>query len=107
LNAGSVILDKTSYQGMTLSDHVFYGHIMLGWIATEDINIKLQLQGHSSYYHQSRQPMLGDTFFLTFGTSITINPCQQLDLAMSEDIKVSASPDASLIISWRSFPGQC
>jgi hypothetical protein len=34
---------------------------------------------------------------------IAINPCQQLDFAMNEDIKVNASPDASLLMNWRIY----
>ncbi|NOQ87476.1 MAG: hypothetical protein GQ550_01000, partial [Gammaproteobacteria bacterium] len=68
---------------------------------------KLQFQGHTSYYDQSQLTILGDTYFLTFGGTITINQCNQLDIAMSEDIKVNASPDASLVISWRSYTSHC
>ena len=74
---------------------------MLGWLITENVNLKLQLQGHTSYYDQSQLKILGDTYFLTIGGAITINQCNQLDIAVSEDIKVSASPDASFLISWR------
>ena len=107
LNTGLVLPGKDSYQNIPLSDHVIYGHIMLAWLLTEDINLKLQLQGHSSYYQQSQLDALGDTYFLTFGGAYNINRCQQLDFAISEDIKVGASPDASMIISWRSFIGEC
>jgi len=106
-NTGIVLPGNDNYQNMPLSDHVVYGHIMLAWLATENINLKLQLQGHSSYYEQSQLNILGDTFFLTFGGAYNISRCQQLDFAISEDIKVEASPDASMIISWRSFIGEC
>ena len=101
LNAGSVILGTDSYRNIPLSDHVFYGHVALGLIFNESINLKLQLQGHSSYYDQSQLNTLADTYLLTFGGTIKIGQCNQLDIAMSEDIKVDASPDASLLISWR------
>ena len=107
MNAGAVLLGTDNYNNIPLSDYALYGHAMLGWLVTENINLKLQLQAHSSYYDQSQLMILGDTYFLTFGGSITINQCNQLDLAFSEDIKVDASPDASLIISWRSFTSGC
>ena len=107
LNAGVVFLGADNYKNIPLSDQVFYGHATLGLVVNEDIDLKLQLQGHSSYYDQSRLKILGDTYFLTFGGSIKINQCNQLDIAMSEDIKVDASPDASLIISWRNFTSHC
>ena len=80
---------------------------MIGWLVTDNINLKLQLQGHTSYYDQSQLTILGNTHFLTFGGTITINQCNQLDFAVSEDIKVNASPDASFLVSWRSYTSGC
>lgn len=107
LNAGAVVLGSDNYKNIPLSDHAFYGHVMLGWLVTDTINLKAQLQGHTSYYDQSQLDILADTYFLTFGGSIKINRCNQLDIAMGEDINVNASPDTSLIISWRSFTSAC
>lgn len=107
LNAGAVILGTDNYKDIPLSDHALYGHVMLGWLVNENINLKLQLQGHTSYYEQSELQILGSTYFLTFGGTITINRCNQLDLAISEDVMVNTSPDASLIISWRSYTSGC
>ena len=102
INAGGVVLGTDDYQNIPVSDYVIYGHIMLGWLLTDSINLKAQLQGHTSYYDQSQLKILGSTYFLSFGGTIKINRCQQLDIAMNEDIKVDASPDASLLITWRS-----
>ena len=107
LNAGLVVLGKDNYQNMPLSDTAVYGHLMLGWLVMDKLSLKVQLQGHTSYYDQSQLTLLGDSYFLSFGTSIKINQCQQLDIAFSEDIKVNASPDASLLINWRSYPSAC
>ncbi len=107
LNTGAVILGASDYKNIPLSDYALYGHIMLGWAATENINLKVQLQGHTSYYERSQLNVLGDAWLLSFGGSININQCNQLDLAFTEDIKVDASPDASLLISWRSYTSGC
>ena len=107
LNAGAVILGSDNYQEIPLSDYALYGHIMLGWLITDSINLKVQLQGHTSYYEKSQLAILGDTYLLTIGTSIAINNCNQLDFAISEDIKVSSSPDISLLINWRSYTSGC
>ena len=107
VNTGAVILGTDNYKNIPLSDYALYGHAMLGWSVSDNIDLKLQLQGHTSYYDQSQLIILGDTYFLTFGGSITINQCNQLDIAMSEDIKVDASPDTSLIINWRSYTSHC
>lgn len=107
LNAGTVVLGSDNYRNIPLSDFAVYGHVVLGWLVTDNIDLKLQLQGHTSYYDQSQLIILSDTYFLTFGGSIKINQCNQIDVAMSEDIKVDASPDASLVISWRSYTSGC
>ena len=106
-NAGAVFLGQDDFNGVPLADYTFYGHAMLNWLLVEGFSLKLQLQGHSSYYDESQLTILGDTAFLTFGGTIKINQCQQIDIAMSEDIIVDASPDASLIISWHHFPAAC
>ena len=107
LNAGAVVLGKNTFNEIPLSDHALYGHAMLGWSITNNINLKAQLQAHTSYYEDSQLTILGDTYLLTFGSSITINNCHQLDFAISEDIKVSGSPDISLLINWRSYTSHC
>ena len=106
-NAGAVVLGQDNFDGIPLAEYTVYGHAMLNWLLTDGFSLKLQLQGHSSYYDESQLTILGDTAFLIFGGTIEINQCQQLDIAMSEDIIVDASPDASLIISWHHFPGAC
>lgn len=103
VNSGAVFLGKDKYQDIPLSDYALYGHVMLGWLVTDSIDLKVQLQGHSSYYDESELKILGGTYFLTFGTSINISECQQLDFAVSEDIKTDASPDATFLISWRGY----
>lgn len=106
-NAGAVFPGGSDYQGMVLADSVWYGHIMLGWLFNEALHFKLQLQGHTSYYPNSRTRILGDTYFLLFGGSININRCQKLDISVSEDIKVDASPDVSLLLNWRHYTSGC
>ena len=107
VNAGAVLPGESNYQQMPLSDYALYGNVTLGWFVSDNVQLKLQLQGHTSYYESSQLEILGDTYFLTFGTTIRINQCNQLDFAMNEDIKVGASPDASLLLNWRVFSAAC
>jgi hypothetical protein len=99
VNSGLVLPGTDEYNGMAISDYALFGSLMLNWNARESLGIKLQLQGHTSYYDNSRLKILGDTYLLTFGSSIRFD-CATLDIAMSEDVLVDASPDTSLIISW-------
>jgi hypothetical protein len=103
LNAGAVIPGQSNFHNIPLSDYTLYGHLMLGWLATDIINLKVQLQGHTSFYDQSQLKILDNTYFATFGGSLKINSCQWLDFAVNEDIKVDSSPDASFLFSWRGY----
>ena len=107
LNAGTVVLGQDYFNDIAVSDFTLYGYAMLNWLLTEGLSLKLQLEAHSSYYDNSELKILGDTALLTFGGTIDINQCQHIDIAMTEDIIIDASPDASLIISWHHFPGAC
>lgn len=99
-NAGIVVPGKSDFQGIALSDQVFFGHIMLGWSLNEALVLKAQLQGHTSYYDTSELKILSDTYFISLGGSYRVTLCDELTFALSEDLKVDASPDASLLISW-------
>ena len=65
LNAGAVVLGDNTYQNIALAGSAVYGHIMLGWQVHESIDLKVQLQGHTSYYEKSQLKILGDTYLLT------------------------------------------
>ena len=42
-----------------------------------------------------------------FGGAINIGKCSAIDIGFSEDIKVGASPDIGLLISWKSQYNGC
>lgn len=86
-----------------LEQQVFFGHIMLAWQAMDWLDLKIQLQGHTAYYNNSNLRLLGSTYLATFGGSLHLNSCNSLDIGVSEDIKVEASPDVSFLFSWRHF----
>jgi len=89
-----------------LSTYVAFGYLTLAWQPLDKLDIKAQLEAHSSYYKHSELRILGSTYLATFGGSVHINPCNSIDLAFSEDIKVEASPDISFLLSWR-YSGHC
>ena len=72
---------------------------MINWRAWDPVSLKVQLQAHSSYYRDSNLRILSDAYILNFGGTIYLD-CSTLDIAFSEDIKVDASPDGSLLVSW-------
>ncbi len=88
-----------------LSRQVLFGHVMLAWQALDWLDIKLQLEGHTSYYPDSGLRLLGSTYITTFGGTVHINQCNNIDIGVSEDIKVTASPDVSFLVTWRYMDG--
>lgn len=107
LNAGVTLPGPNDFQNIPLSDYAVYGHAMLGWLVTDTINLKVQLQGHTSYFDNSHLKILGSTYLITFGGTIRINNCDYFDIAMSEDIKTGGSPDAALLFGWRRNLSSC
>jgi hypothetical protein len=99
LNTGLVVTGGDDYKGMTLNDSALFGSAMINWRAWDPVSLKVQLQAHSSYYHDSNLRILSDAYILNFGGTIYLD-CSTLDIAFSEDIKVDASPDGSLLVSW-------
>ncbi len=96
--------DKTG-NNTSLNNQVFFGHAMLAWQATEWMAIKIQANGHSSYYKNNSLRLLGSTYTGSLGASFYINQCNSIDVSFSEDIKVSASPDVSFTLGWRHVDG--
>lgn len=101
LNAGFVLPGTDNYQGIPVSDYAIFAQSMLAWQLNQQFLLKAQLQGHSSYYDKSQLTILGDAYLLTIAGSMMINSRHSIELGLTEDIKVDASPDASLVLNWR------
>lgn len=71
----------------------FFGSVGLGWRAAERVTFKLQADGHTALYRGSSLPELGDAVQLQMGGTIKLPAETLLDLAVSEDVMVNASPD--------------
>jgi len=92
--------DKTK-NNENLETQVVFGHAMLAWQLVEWLDLKMQVNGHTSYYENNSLRLLGTTYVGTFGASFHVNSCNDIDVSVSEDIKVSASPDVSFMLNWR------
>ncbi len=101
-----IITGSRNANNSGISDQVLYGHAMLAWQVLDGLDLKLQLAGHTSYYKNSGLLLLGSTYFTTFGGTIHLNRCNNIDIGINEDIKVAASPDVSFLFTWR-HQGSC
>ncbi len=70
-----------------------------GWMFHPAWQLKAQLDHHSSVYH-SRTRALGEAGFqLTAGVSWLATEALQVDLALSEDLATTVTPDISLLLA--------
>ncbi len=73
---------------------VGFGSLGAGWAPRERFGLKLQLNGHSSFYRDSNLNEIDSgSVQLTVGASLGLTPATVLDLAVTEDILVDTAPD--------------
>jgi len=101
-----IVTGSRSANNSHISTYAGFAYVMVGWQPMNNLDLKVQLETHSSYYKNSTLRILGNTYLATFGGSVQINQCNSMDLAVTEDIKVDASPDVSFLLSWR-YSGGC
>ena len=101
-NVGMVFPGESVLAGLETEKVVGFGHVAAHYLPTPALALKLQLAGHTGYYRDTSMEFLGNALIIVFGGSLNLGRCSALDIGFSEDIDVGASPDASLLISWRS-----
>ena len=106
-NMGLVLPGDSVLTGLETEDLVFFGHAGAHIALNPTLALKLQLAGHSGYYKDTDLDFLGSAVIIIFGGAINIGKCSAIDVGFSEDIKVGTSPDASLLISWKSQFNRC
>lgn len=81
-----------------------FGQVALAWPVSEHIVLKLQVDGHTAYYESPLSPLGKNAVMLGMGGSVVLGRQWQLDLMVSEDIAVEASPDVGLHmrLTWHS-----
>jgi hypothetical protein len=101
-NMGVVLPGDSVLASLDTEDLVAFGHVGAHFAVNPTIALKLQLAGHSGYYKNTSMEFLGSSLIIIFGGSINTGRCSAIDIGFGEDIDAGASPDASLLISWRS-----
>lgn len=76
---------------------VGFGSVGGGWSPRDFIAFKVQFSGHSAFYKESDlKELTSPAMQLLFGGTLAFTPSTTLDIALSEDIIVGASPDVAL-----------
>ncbi|MCW8925499.1 MAG: DUF3187 family protein [Xanthomonadales bacterium] len=74
-------------------DWVAYGSLTLGWLATQNFSLKLQLDAHTAFYDSALTELGNESAQLVFGGAVRLGKHWMLDLAVSEDIVVDTASD--------------
>lgn len=99
--AGLLLLGEGDVLPELQENTVFFGSLGLQWAHWKTVMIKTQVDWHTGFYKNTGERFLGDVLQLTFGPSWEISPDLFFDFAVSEDIKVEASPDVTFNFSLR------
>lgn len=76
---------------------VGFGTVGGGWSPRDFIAFKVQFSGHTAFYKESDlKELTSPAMQLLFGGTLAFTPSTTLDIALSEDIIVGASPDVAL-----------
>ena len=101
-NIGLLLPGRSVDASLETETNVWFAYLGLSWSVLPEIELQIQLNGHTGFYEDSDLRLLGSTYEFIFGGSIHMDACSDIDIAFSEDIKVGAAPDISLMVSWRS-----
>lgn len=92
---------------LKVEEEIWFGFATLQWYAIPRLDLKIQLNAHTPYYSNSGLIALGPSYSLTFGGTVHISNCSDLDLGITEDIRVESVPDVSFLFSWKTRTGRC
>ena len=101
-NIGVLLPGENQIETLVIEDQVLFAYAGIEWKAHDAFDLRIQLNGHSSFYSNSDLELLGAAYNITFGGRIHVGDCSDFDIAVSEDIKVGATPDVSFLFSWKS-----
>lgn len=106
-NLGLLFSGESSNSSLETTSHSWFGHLGLSWSIIPKLDLQIQINGHTRLYKNSDLKLLGGTYEFIFGGELHVSQCSLIAVAVSEDIKVGAAPDISLLINWRSKIGKC
>jgi len=101
-NIGILFPGESQISKLAVEDQVIFAYAGIQWQAHEIFDLRIQFNGHSSFYSDSQLKLLGAAHNIVFGGSIHVSNCSDFDIAVSEDIQVGATPDVSFLFNWKS-----
>jgi hypothetical protein len=87
-------------QGMQ-RDLVMFGTLGIGWQKSEWLDLKVQVDGHTSHYNSALDQLGGAALMLTFGGSIHLDDeGQRIDIAIGENLATDSVPDFMINLAY-------
>ncbi|WP_438985366.1 DUF3187 family protein [Aequoribacter sp.] len=74
------------------------------WLLNESAALKLQMHGHTAFYDSDLAPLGDDALVLVMGGTVRLSEEWLLDISVTEDLAVDASPDVGfhMRLTWHS-----
>lgn len=106
-NLGALFPGENKLGILAVEDNIWFGYAALQWQQSPTLDFRIQLGGHTQYYANSQLVPLGPAYNIVLGGVVHMSTCSDLSIAVSEDIKVGATPDVSFLFSWKHKTGNC
>jgi hypothetical protein len=106
-NLGILFPGENNLGTLAVEDNIWFGYAAIQWQPRTTFDLRIQFGGHTQFYSNSRLRPLGDAYNIVFGGTIHVSACSDINIAVSEDIKIEATPDVSFLFSWKSKTGNC
>jgi hypothetical protein len=95
-SAGALVMTRGDVLPDQQNRLVGFGTFGLGWGPAEWISFKLQLNGHTAFYHDSSLIELSsNSLMLVVGGALKLPDDYLLDIGVSEDVAVATAPDVA------------
>ena len=100
-NAGLLLLGKSDRFSDIQRHTVLFGATGIIWDSHSLIDLKAQLDAHTSFYHSDLNQLGTNTIQLTVGGSIHFSPTSRLDLGVGENLFTDTTPDFLINIAFK------
>jgi hypothetical protein len=106
-NLGILFPGESNLGTLAVENNIWFGHAAIQWQPLPAFDLRVQFGGHTQFYSNSQLRPLGSAYNIVIGGTVHVSACSDFDIAVSEDIKIEATPDVSFLFSWKSKMGDC
>jgi hypothetical protein len=101
LNAGLLVLGDSDHFTQIQRRTVGFGSTGILWDANGSLDLKVQLDGHTSVYKSDLDQLGHDTIQLTVGGTAHFSSGARLDFGVGENLFIDATPDLHINVAYK------